>query len=458
MNSFSNSTKICNLTSSSNNARVTGVIIYRSPTSSGKALNILIRDSEDDSIVCVFWGPPGYNRELWRKCEFGVVITVSCTRVMNGCSSDFHPSTKSPFIITATDRSQVTFSNYSSLNTNIQSLLSAPLKPVELTLQLGDLMVNGEKGIGLYVDVFVLIRQIKEAREIKMKDRKTKFLRECILCDKSNAGTLLTLWSEDLIARSNKFQLLIQVLHIIDARVAYSTYYKTIYLISTSKTVILENPRHYLTDELLEYGLQINPFDSTGDGGMAGGQRNLFPSVDQITETMTCQRLLNRLAGCEGGGDGNEDQFTAVIYGLVTKFNIDEDGRGVKKKCSFCHSTISSSTECMEGICLDLRYQTSDSTYQVFDIRLDFSDHTGTLSNCQLLNEEGEKTLNCRADEFYELPWASKCGLKWRYLMERVQVKVVVFKRTVYRPFSFIRVVEIKLADPRDVKDNIRIF
>lgn len=123
---------------------------------------------------------------------------------------------------------------------------------------------------------------------------------------------------------------------------------------------------------------------------------------------------------------------------------------------SFCHSSVA--TECMEDICLDLRYQTSDSTYQVYDFRVDFSDHTGTVSNCRLLNEEAERTLGCPADEFQGYAWPQKCGLKWKYLMERCRIKVVAYKRTVYRPYGFVRIVEMTLADPREVQNRVKIY
>lgn len=123
---------------------------------------------------------------------------------------------------------------------------------------------------------------------------------------------------------------------------------------------------------------------------------------------------------------------------------------------SFCHSSVT--TECMEDICLDQRFQTSDSTYQVYSFRVDLSDHTGSITNCRLLNEEGERTFHCTADEFQGYTWSQKCGLKWKFLMERCCVKVGVYKRTVYRPFGFIRIVELKLADHREVQDQLKIY
>lgn len=112
----------------------------------------------------------------------------------------------------------------------------------------------------------------------------------------------------------------------------------------------------------------------------------------------------------------------------------------------------------MEDICLDLRYQTSDTTYQVFDLLVDFSDHSGSLTNCRLLNAEAEKLLGCSADDFQASSWSEQCVKKWKFLMERCRVKVVVYKRTVYRQRSFIRVVEMKLADHYEVKQKIKIY
>lgn len=307
------------------NVVVTGLILYRSPSRTAKILNLLLRDSKDSSIVCVVWGPQSYIQELWDKCEFGKTVTVSYARVTSS-TNEFHPWTTSPFIITASDRSQITFACDNN-NSNIHDLLYSPYKPIERALHLDDIRINGEKGIGQYVDVCVLFRQLKPTKHIKLKDGRVKSLRECVLCDKTNAGMLLTMWSEDFIARSDKWQPLNQVLHMMDVKVGYSLFYKSIYLITTSKTVIAESPAHRMAQELLDYGLQMNPFQSTVDGG----GNSLVPLATEITEVMTCQRLLDRMSSKEGTGD--EDQFTGVIYAVLTRFNIDEEHqRGIKTK------------------------------------------------------------------------------------------------------------------------------
>lgn len=301
---------------------VTGIILYRSPSKCPKSLNILLRDSKDNSILCVIWGTPFYLQQLWNKCEYGKIVTIYNGRVSQAIF-DYHPTTTSPFIITASDGSQVEVKNFNH-SSPFHGLLGLPLKPIEMALNLEDIRINGEKGIGQSVDVCVLVRQVKPTKEIKMKDGTAKHLRECVLCDRSNAGLLMTMWSDDFIARSEHWQPLIQVLHIIDAKLGYSSFYKSMVLATTSKTVILENPEHTLAKDLVDYGLQINPFDSTV-GGARGG--DFLPSAEEITEVMTCQRLVDRIQS-----KGDEDQFSGVIYGVVTKFDIDGDERGIKRK------------------------------------------------------------------------------------------------------------------------------
>lgn len=454
------SNNIRNLTRDLYNVTVTGIILYRSPSRHAKTLTILLRDSKDYSVNCVIWGPQSYIQEQWDKCECAQVVTVSYCRVSQS-SNEYHPAATSPFIITASDRSEISVVKTKS---PLHGLLHWPIRPIELCLRLEDIRINGEQGVGQYSDVCVLLRQVRPTRQVTMKDGGVKRVRECVVCDKSSAGLLLTLWSEDFIQRSDQWQAISTVLHIVNARVGYSAFYKSRFLMTTSRTVIQDNPEHHVSEGLVEFGLSMNPFEG----------ESFSIDAEKITNVMTCQRLLDRIESRLGVGD--EDQFTGVVYGILTKFNIDQEGRGISKKwwvvflgtfieflvindnfSSFCHSPVD--VECMEGVCLELRYQTSDTTYQVYYFRMDLSDHTGTISNCRLMDAEAERTLNnCSAEQFHASEWSQRCSLKWKYLMERCRVKVVAYKRTAYRPYSFVRIVELTLADHGEVLDVMKIY
>lgn len=314
------STKIQNISPDLFNAVVTGVILYRSAS---KTLNLMIRDSRDYTINCVIWGPQSFVVDWWGKCKVGRIITISCVRV-SVSSNAYLPTTTSPFIITTSwDRSKLTFSD----NEAIGKLFHLPLKPIELALTLEDVKINGDKGVGQYVDVCVLIRQMKPSRLINLKNGSTKTIREAIVCDKSNSGMLLTIWSEDLTARSESWQPLNDVLHMIDVKIGYSLYYKAIFLMTSFKTVIMDNPQHKVCQDLQQLGRHMSPFDSTNS--MREYEGNL-PRPEDINTVMTCQRILDRMENENGAGD--EDQFTAVVYAILTKFNIDDDRHSIKTK------------------------------------------------------------------------------------------------------------------------------
>lgn len=317
-----NSTKIQHLSPNLYNTVVTGVILYRNAAKASRTLNLMLRDSRDYTINCVIWGPQPFVSDWWSKCEVARVVTVSCVRV-SVSYNDYLPTTRSPYVITSSwDRSTITFSE----NPGLKNLYNLPVKPIEVALTLGDIKINGDKGIGQFVDVCVLIRQLKPSRMINLKNGTAKTIRECVLCDKSNAGMLLTLWSDDFVARSENWQPLIQVLHIIDVKIGYSSFYKAIYLMTTPKTVIIDDPQHLATRDLQQLG-SVSAFGMTASVAEFGGN---LPRPEDINTVMTCQRVLDRMETTDGAGD--EDQFTAVIYAVLTKFNIDEDKQTIKTK------------------------------------------------------------------------------------------------------------------------------
>lgn len=315
-------TKIGKLTPDLFNATVQGVILYRSASRSSKTFTILVRDSPEHSIVCDIWSPQSAIEDLWEKCSVGQAISVSRLRILPA-ASEYHPFATSALVAVGSEHSRIGFPE---MNCVYRELLCTPMRPVNLALNLEDIRINGEKGIGQLVDVCVLVRQMKPARKITLKSGKgTKQLREIVVCDKSCPGMLLTLWSEDFLVRSENWQPSNQVLHVVDVKIGFSSYYKSIFLLTTTKTLIMDNPSGPGTRYLLDMGLHLEPFDSTA-GNHFG---NSLPSAEDISEVMSCQRVVDRLSSNEGRGD--EDQFSAVVYGIVSRFDLDQ-ARVTKRK------------------------------------------------------------------------------------------------------------------------------
>lgn len=89
---------------------------------------------------------------------------------------------------------------------------------------------------------------------------------------------------------------------------------------------------------------------------------------------------------------------------------------------------------------------------------MDLTDHTGTFTNCRLMRDAAAKLIGMSPEEFLKLPPQQKTNLKWKILLERCAVKVVVRKKSVYRPRMWIGIVECVLADHDDVAKNIKVF
>lgn len=102
------------------------------------------------------------------------------------------------------------------------------------------------------------------------------------------------------------------VLQLIDVRAEYSTYSKAVELASNSRTLIVENP-DTPESRSLKIVARNTPVTSADDGS---GTVDLA----SITTVMTCQQILDRV---DGDVIGNEDHFTAVLYAVVTRYDLD---------------------------------------------------------------------------------------------------------------------------------------
>ena len=116
--------------------------------------------------------------------------------------------------------------------------------------------------------------------------------------------------------RSNLWKERETILHITDAKAEYSSYYKTVTISTHSKTVIIEDPNTTESISLRQYARSAQFDDSELDVFSPS-----LPKPEDIKTIMTARQIIDR---AESNTDvGTPDQFTALIYGVITKFNID---------------------------------------------------------------------------------------------------------------------------------------
>lgn len=93
-----------------------------------------------------------------------------------------------------------------------------------------------------------------------------------------------------------------------------------------------------------------------------------------------------------------------------------------------------------------------------FDINIHLTDHTGTLTECRLMNNFAEATLSCTTQQFQFMKASKRTELKWKFLMERVCTKVIVKKKSVTRMNLFIMILDMKPIGLDEVAENVLVY
>lgn len=158
----------------------------------------------------------------------------------------------------------------------------------------------------------------------------------------------------------------------------------------------------------------------------------------------------------------NEEQVSAILYAVVTKYDIDGSSQSgiVKKRCQNCNRYVPILNEfCDNEDCQIANFdQTlSDQFDYYYDIHISLSDHSGTI-NCRILKEYAEKLIGCPAKDFMNLDEKRKTEIKLKLIMERCRVKVVLRRKSVLRSTMTIIVLECVVADIDEVTNKITVY
>lgn len=327
--------EIKNLTTDMKNITINGVVIARNQPKIFNAFKsgdfrgvstFTIRDSTTSTINCVLWGSEAFLKQSSTEYPIGAAITMSYVKISLPINEKFLPNCSSPFIITLTEgKSQ--FGLFKGDASAIESLIYTPMKPISMALSLMDVKANGSQGCGEFVDVLVLVRDMKEIREIKMKNGQTKHLRELVVMDKTCPGMLITIWNQDIIDWSERWTNLQSVLFLADVKIEYSSFYKSACLGLSPKTVITENPKGGVR-ELMDF-VQSRQLEE--DWHPSASTELKLPSAEAITNIMSVGQVRDRL---EGSGDAgrDDDRITALLYAVITKFDVDNIQKTVATK------------------------------------------------------------------------------------------------------------------------------
>ncbi|XP_053688808.1 meiosis-specific with OB domain-containing protein [Sabethes cyaneus] len=424
-----------------------------SSSSSRGVMTLTIRDSGRDTINCTIWNSSQIIESYDNLFHIGDVVNITKPKVILNCidrAEQFNPKSTSVYSLSLceNDDNKIRLHEGSGLD-QIRKLISVPTVLASDTYLLADIAAGGQGINGKNVNVLVAVRSVRPKKQIIVtKTGKLKYFREVIVMDTSHAGMSIKFWNNEYIERIDKWIPLTTILMIMDVRVEFDQFHKVICLGMSGRTIITEDPAIEEADKLLIYVMKT----STQDSELAYSALSSTVDPSTITSVMTVQQIVDR---AEGDLKTEEDQFTALCYALITKFDLDGCSRVTSRKCSNCKTLLRiSDSRCQKEECQSTPYHISIN----FDIPVDITDHTGTLANCRLMSQAAENTLNCKVEAFLKMGDTSKGKLKWRYLLERCAVKLVIKRKSPIRFQTLYNIVDCSVANPQEVGSKIKVY
>ncbi|XP_017869982.1 PREDICTED: protein hold'em [Drosophila arizonae] len=441
-------------------------------------ISFTLRDSKRDIANCKCWGSRACVDEYVDMLQIGDVVDIVGAKVMAiappnkpGTSEQqrYHPRGTLPYALVVNEGQGHLVKHSVDDAAVVQPLLQLihlSHKPLSAVLKLSDVRCaapGAETRPAVYVDLLVAVATMRPVRELKRKvARLGSGLLQClelVVIDTSYAdGMVFTLWHKDWIRRARHWQPRKTILHLIDVRLSHSQFYGCPVLSHASCTLIYEQPQPQSAEcqALLAFAAStpLKSFDM-----FAQIDVEQLPAAEHIQTQMSVRQIYARAEG--ELQDATSDQFTAVLYAMVSKFDIDGLATSINKKCKSCQRLIPNSrNDCDNESCLlefSLCYSGPRFEY-FFNINVHLSDQTGTLVETRLSGGVAEHLLGLKADAFQLLSERRKTELKWRFLLKYFEVKLLIRKPTAMRKDLAVIIVDMELIQLDRLIEKITVF
>lgn len=117
---------------------------------------------------------------------------------------------------------------------------------------------------------------------------------------------------------------------------------------------------------------------------------------------------------------------------------------------------------CQNDDCVILRSESLTGTepnfVDTFNIAVDVTDHTGSLKSCRIGETLAESMLGHSLATFRTLSIQERGEIKWKWLLERCTLKMVVKRKTAIRSQSMVDIVDCIISKPTDVLNHIKMY
>ncbi|XP_069701481.1 meiosis-specific with OB domain-containing protein [Periplaneta americana] len=333
------------------------------------------------------------------------------------------------------------------------SYLHFPTKPSGDFFTIADVYYNGTSIRGEFVNLLVAVRDVGPIKHIHTKTGRDTDCRDIMVFDQTNTGLPISLWNSETISRADNWKPRETVLFLADMRLEWNAFRRGMAASESMCSIVTEDPDIPEAAALRIYARSA-PLRPTA---ILAQLASSIPDPSTINNVMTVQQVLDRAdAGSSDNSGGDDSQFTALLYCLLTQYDLDGCSKLTTKKCTQCQLPV-------EDVCLNLECPIGSGAeipqYDViFDLRVSLSDHTGTLENIRLTGITAERIIGYKVDEFVDLPIDVKTQMKWKFLLERCAARVLVLCGTPDRPRPLISLLSCTVADPLEVAACLPVY
>ncbi|XP_022219817.2 protein hold'em [Drosophila obscura] len=439
-------------------------------------ITLTVRDSISHITNCKCWGQRSCVDEYNAMLHIGDVVDIVGAKVMSLSiphEPRYQPQATLSCALTINEGyGHIVRHDSDDVPTTeaLKQLIHKPHKPLGSTLDLVDVCCGTglqERLLNAYVDLLVVVAAIRPLRELKRKlapscgkDNGPLQCLELIVIDASCPdGMLLSLWQPEWIRRAKHWQPRKTVLHLIDVRISYSDYYRCPVLNHANCTLIYDDPQAAGGDcaALLSFAATVllpKNFDQSVQTDLAN-----LPTACEIQTQMTSKQIYSRAEG--ELGNAITDQFTAVIYCMVTKFDIDGLSMNTSKKCTKCQRLVPrNQSDCASEACqLEFSLESNGPRHSSFiNINIQLSDQTGTLVESRLSGHVAERLMGIKADDFQRLSERARTELKWRFLLKYFEVKLLIKKPETMSKNLVVLVVDMQTVPLNKLVEKISVF
>uniref|UniRef100_A0A8D9F6J0 Meiosis-specific with OB domain-containing protein n=1 Tax=Cacopsylla melanoneura TaxID=428564 RepID=A0A8D9F6J0_9HEMI len=435
------------LSPNSKDFKLVGVIISKRGTrsftdnknSTRSVWNFTLRDSPLYFINVAAWGSEEYIDKLFTTFNVGDIVELINVRVALRKAQDetkYQPVPTSAYDLTLSEgKSEINFYSGSDIG-HYERSYHLPTKHPESYVKLSDIVYytqhNQERRD---INLLVAVKYIGLTRTIRTKRGDTTVTREIDLMDDTHSGFPFTMWGTEVVGVADKWTPRETVLFIADVNLSYNEYRKAWTLSSGPKTVFTPNPETSSGRVLREFAKGA-PLDAKSV------MQTLVNTCDvsQINTILSCKSILDKINSLSC-----VDHFSAIVYAVVTEYDLDGPNKLVITKCDQCGIVLDDTYDvCVNALCpgnnADLASTSnmavynsnmaasigSNSNMAAYNVRISLSDHTGQIKNCHLSEQVAVSMIGREADKFNVLPTDMRTQIKWKYLLKRVCARLII--------------------------------